>query len=66
MPIRTRKNPQQSTSQKTESSDKLPHGDHKSSEELKSDMDNLLDEIDDVLVENAAEFVADFIQGNGE
>lgn len=35
-------------------------------EKLKADIDDLLDEIDDVLVENAEEFVSGFIQKGGE
>lgn len=35
-------------------------------EELKSDIDALLDEIDEVLEKNAAEFVAAYVQKGGE
>ena len=35
-------------------------------EELKAEMDALLDEIDGVLEENAEEFVAQYIQKGGE
>lgn len=44
----------------------VPHGDHKSAEELKSELDALLDEIDDVLEKNAEEFVANYLQRGGE
>ena len=36
------------------------------SEELKADMDDLLDEIDNVLEKNAAEFVKAFVQRGGQ
>jgi ubiquitin-like protein Pup len=39
---------------------------HKSGEELKAEMDELLDEIDECLEENAAEFVAGYIQKGGQ
>ena len=35
-------------------------------EKLDSDVDSILDEIDDVLEENAAEFVSSFVQKGGE
>ncbi|MGQ0744311.1 MAG: ubiquitin-like protein Pup [Acidimicrobiales bacterium] len=35
-------------------------------EKLKSDLDDLLDEIDDVLEENAEEFVKSYIQKGGQ
>lgn len=38
----------------------------KSSEALKSEMDDLLDEIDEVLETNAEEFVKSYIQKGGE
>lgn len=38
----------------------------KKGEELKADMDDLLDEIDGVLEENAEEFVKAFVQRGGE
>lgn len=37
-----------------------------SSEELKAEMDDVLDEIDAVLEENAEEFVKGFVQKGGE
>ena len=36
------------------------------SEEIKADMDDLLDEIDNVLEKNAEEFVKAFVQRGGE
>ncbi|GMU79678.1 MAG: prokaryotic ubiquitin-like protein Pup [Acidimicrobiia bacterium] len=35
-------------------------------EKLKSDLDDLLDEIDEVLEENAEEFVKSYVQKGGE
>lgn len=35
-------------------------------EQLKADLDNLLDEIDEVLEENAEEFVRNYVQKGGE
>lgn len=43
-----------------------PKSAHKTGEELKSEMDKLLDEIDGVLEENAEEFVAAYVQKGGE
>jgi prokaryotic ubiquitin-like protein Pup len=36
------------------------------SKKLKSDMDSLADEIDDILEENAEEFVQNYVQRGGE
>ena len=36
------------------------------SEQLKADLDDLLDEIDEVLEENAEEFVRNYVQKGGE
>ncbi len=38
----------------------------KKNEQLKNDLDNLLDEIDEVLEDNAEEFVRNYIQKGGE
>ncbi len=38
----------------------------KKGEEIKEDMDSLLDEIDSVLEENAEEFVKNYVQRGGE
>jgi ubiquitin-like protein Pup len=53
--------------------DSGPEGDSGSSkkiakkgEEIKEDMDSLLDEIDSVLEENAEEFVKNYVQRGGE
>ena len=38
----------------------------KKGEELKEEMDNLIDQIDEVLEENAEEFVKNYVQRGGE
>jgi len=38
----------------------------KKGERIKEDLDNLMDEIDDILEENAEEFVAGYVQRGGE
>jgi ubiquitin-like protein Pup len=38
----------------------------KKGEDLKKEMDTMLDEIDDLLEENAEEFVASYVQRGGE
>ena len=38
----------------------------KSGEKIKADLDDLLDEIDEVLEENAEEFVKSYVQKGGE
>lgn len=43
-----------------------PATNHKSGEDLKHEIDDLLDEIDEVLETNAAEFVAAYVQKGGE
>ncbi len=45
--------------------EELPTG-SESSEKLKSDMDDLLDEIDEVLETNAEDFVKSYIQKGGQ
>lgn len=66
MPTRTHKERPAPAERKTETSDQLPHSEHKSADELKADMDSMLDEIEGVLEENAEEFVSEFIQKGGE
>ena len=39
---------------------------NKKGEELKAELDDLLDEIDEVLEENAEEFVRSYVQKGGE
>jgi ubiquitin-like protein Pup len=43
-----------------------PKSEHRSAEDLKAEMDDLLDNIDEVLEENAADFVAGYIQKGGQ
>lgn len=50
--------------QETAPQEEVKAGDSK--EELKEDIDDLLDEIDGLLEENAEEFVKGFIQKGGE
>ncbi len=42
------------------------HVDTSRTDQLKSDLDDLLDEIDEVLEENAEEFVRNYVQKGGE
>lgn len=44
----------------------VPSQSSKTTEELKAEMDEILDEIDGVLEENAEEFVANYRQKGGE
>lgn len=43
-----------------------PSAPAKDTKALKAELDALLDEIDDVLEENAEQFVADYVQKGGE
>lgn len=65
MPQQTHKQPS-SHERSAESSEMVRGVPHKSGTDLKAEMDALLDEIDDVLVENAEEFVNTYIQKGGE
>ncbi|SEQ38686.1 ubiquitin-like protein Pup [Microlunatus flavus] len=49
-----------------ESVDEIPAADSAHKAELDSDVDSLLDEIDDVLEVNAEEFVRSFVQKGGQ
>lgn len=49
-----------------EATTEAPKGDRKSAEELKAALDAILDDIDSVLEENAAEFVEGYVQQGGE
>ena len=42
------------------------HGANETGEALKEDLDSLIDEIDEVLEENAEEFVKNYVQKGGE
>ncbi|HTB08502.1 MAG TPA: ubiquitin-like protein Pup [Acidimicrobiales bacterium] len=55
--------------QRTERSDKTSEDvsvDATKGDQLKADLDDLLDEIDEVLEENAEEFVRNYVQKGGE
>ena len=55
----------QRVSRTTESATEVPV-DTSKGEQLKADLDDLLDEIDEVLEENAEEFVRNYVQKGGE
>lgn len=44
----------------------MPKADTEKAEKLKADLDDILDEIDDVLEENAGEFVRAYVQKGGQ
>ena len=55
--------------QRSERTDKAPEEvsvDATKGEQLKADLDDLLDEIDEVLEENAEEFVRNYVQKGGQ
>jgi len=51
--------------QETEEVEEIPAG-SKRGDELKAELDDLLDEIDEVLEDNAEEFVKSYVQKGGE
>ena len=57
---------QQRKSKDTEVDDVELKSDEKKSEEIKEDLDDLLDEIDGVLETNAEEFVKNYVQKGGQ
>ena len=57
---------QKQRSERTETSTEAEQVSSAKSDQLKADLDNLLDEIDIVLEENAEEFVRSYIQKGGE
>ena len=59
---------QKSGSERTDTSASgvAPTADAEKIEQLKNDLDSLLDEIDDVLEENAEDFVRNYVQKGGE
>lgn len=63
MPERERKQSPVSREREEETSDVAPA---KQGEELKEELDGLLDEIDEVLEENAEDFVRSYVQKGGE
>lgn len=56
----------QRTERATANTEAPPSADVARGEQLKSDLDDLLDEIDSVLEENAEEFVRNYVQKGGE
>lgn len=65
MPERERKQKPAPKRQDEEAVEELPAADE-SGEKLKGELDELLDEIDSVLEENAEDFVKNYIQKGGE
>jgi len=57
---------QKQRSERTETSTEADQVSSTKSDQLKADLDDLLDEIDIVLEENAEEFVRSYIQKGGE
>ena len=55
----------QRTTRKSETAPEVPI-DATKGEQLKADLDDLLDEIDEVLEENAEEFVRNYVQKGGQ
>lgn len=66
MPRQVRKQPETTEKKPEETIDAPVKTEHKSPEELKADMDALLDDIEEVLAENATEFVNSYIQKGGQ
>lgn len=56
----------QGSKQEAEEVEEIAPADAEKTEALKKDMDDLLDEIDDVLEENAEEFVRGYVQKGGQ
>lgn len=56
---------QTSTREQTETIEALPEPSDKG-ERLKEELDDLMDEIDEVLEQNAAEFVSNYVQKGGQ
>ena len=64
MPEQIRKNGQRDVSHDTEQREQSPLAGK--ANKIKAEMDALLDEIDGVLEQNAAEFVAGYVQQGGQ
>ncbi len=56
----------QRTERKTDESAAQPEVDSTKANQIKADLDDLLDEIDEVLEDNAEEFVRNYVQKGGE
>ena len=65
MAEREQKKKQSTTREEVEVDDTAPAG-AKQGEKIKADIDELLDEIDEVLEENAEDFVRAYVQKGGE
>lgn len=52
--------------ERVESTDEVAQADTKQGEKLKEELDDLLDEIDSVLEDNAEDFVRNYVQKGGE
>ena len=65
MTERVRKQRTTADAKQTESAE-VAKTEHKTGDELKAELDALLDEIDDVLEANAEEFVAQYVQKGGQ
>jgi len=65
MPEREQKKKQAPDKREQESAEELPAR-SESGEKLKEDIDDLLDEIDSVLEDNAEEFVRSYVQKGGQ
>ena len=59
-----KKKPQ--TTREEETVEEAPAPDSKQGEKIKAELDELLDEIDEVLEENAEDFVRSYVQKGGE
>lgn len=66
MTERVHKQKQRRAETKDEVEDQRTADKKKSAEELKAELDDLLDEVDECLEENAAEFVAEYRQKGGQ
>jgi ubiquitin-like protein Pup len=56
----------QRTERKTEDTTTQPDVDATKGDQIKADLDDLLDEIDEVLEDNAEEFVRNYVQKGGQ
>ena len=65
MPEREQKK-KPTTTQEAEVVEDAPAADSKQGEKIKAELDDLLDEIDEVLEENAEDFVRSYVQKGGQ
>ncbi len=73
MPEQIRKQSTRGAKDEAQTPDKLPHAEHKSGDELRAEMDAILDDIDEALEadglsteKEAQDWVGAFVQGGGE